>query len=113
MEARADVRQRYQDALDALAADLEQDYYVLAALVYGSAARGEAWERSDVDLEIVMRDGLEHLVPFRWLDVDGINVSADIIPRSQFKRAMDGGLASIPFLACSSLPGGAKGSAQQ
>jgi hypothetical protein len=92
MEARADVQQRYQDALEALAADLEQDYYVLAALVYGSVARGEAWERSDVDLEIVMRDGLERLAPFRWLDVDGINISANVVPRSQFKRAMDGAL---------------------
>jgi predicted nucleotidyltransferase len=92
METKADVQHRYQDALDALAADLEQDYYVLAALVYGSVARGEAWERSDVDLEIVMRDGLEHLARFRWLDVDGINISADIVPRSRFKRLMDGAL---------------------
>jgi len=61
MEAIADVRQRYQEALDALAADLEQDYYVLAAFVYGSVARGEAWERSDLDMMIVVRDGLERL----------------------------------------------------
>ena len=92
MEARADVRQRYQDALEALVADLEQDYYVLAALVYGSVARGEAWERSDVDLTIVMRDGLEHLAPYRWLDKDGINISANVVPRSQFKRMLDGAL---------------------
>jgi hypothetical protein len=64
----------------------------LAACVYGSVARGEAWERSDMDLTIVMRDGLERLVRFRWLDKDGINVSAEIIPRSEFKRALDGEL---------------------
>ena len=92
MEARADVRQRYQDALEALVADLEQDYYVLAALVYGSVARGEAWERSDVDLTIIMRDGLERLAPYRWLDKDGINISANVVPRSQFKRMLDGAL---------------------
>ena len=78
--------------LKARVQDLEQDYYVLAALVYGSVARGEAWERSDVDLTIVMRDGLDRLVPFRWLDKDGINVSASIFSRSQFKRSMDGAL---------------------
>jgi predicted nucleotidyltransferase len=92
MEARADVRLRYRDALEALVADLEQDYYVLAALVYGSVARGEAWERSDLDLTIVMRDGLERLAQFRWLDKDGINISANVVPRSQFKRMLDGAL---------------------
>jgi len=92
MEARAAVRQRYQEALDALAADLEQDYYVLAAFVYGSVARGEAWERSDIDVMIVVRDGLERLAEHRWLDVDGINVSAEIMPRGRFKRGLDGGL---------------------
>ena len=92
MEARADVQRRYQDALEALVADLEQDYYVLAAFVYGSVARGEEWERSDVDLAIVMRDGLERLEPYRWLDKDGINVSANLVPRSEFKRSMDGAL---------------------
>jgi polymorphic toxin system nucleotidyltransferase-like protein len=92
MESRDSVQQRFQAALDAIVSRLEQDLYVLAAVVYGSVARGEAWERSDMDMEIIIRDGLERVAPYRWLDQDGINVSASVIPRSQFKRAMDGAL---------------------
>ncbi len=92
MEDRETVRRRFQDALDALVSELEKDLYVLAAIVYGSVARGEAWERSDVDLTIVIRDGLERVPPYRWLDQDGINVSAWIVPRSRFRRVMDGAL---------------------
>jgi hypothetical protein len=84
------VQQRFQAALDALVAKLEQDYYTLAAVVYGSVARGEAWEKSDIDLTVILRDGLERVPGHRWLDEDGIHISASIVSRSRFKRMMDG-----------------------
>lgn len=91
----ADVQARFQAALDALVTKLEADYYVLAAIVYGSLARGEAWVKSDIDLEIIVRDGTlrgrGHPSHY-WLSEDGINISADVIPRSEFKRYLDGAL---------------------
>jgi hypothetical protein len=90
-----DVQARYQAALDGLVAKLEQDYYVLAAVLYGSLARGEAWEKSDIDLDIIVRDGALRATGrtlYYWLTEDGINISAEVIPRSWFKRYMDGSL---------------------
>ena len=92
MEPQDDVQRRFQAALDTLVTKLEQDYYVLAALVYGSVARGEAWEKSDIDLTIILRDGQERVAPYRWLDEEGINISASVVSRSRFKRTMDGAL---------------------
>jgi len=88
----SEVKQRYQRALDSLVASLEQDFYVLAAVVYGSVARGEPWERSDIDIEIIMRDDLGWEFRSLWLVVDGINISASLVSRNRFKRLIEGAL---------------------
>ena len=59
LQSKREVQERYQAALDSLVTKLKQDYYVLAAVLYGSLARGEAWEKSDIDLTIIQRDGLK------------------------------------------------------
>jgi hypothetical protein len=92
MQSQSNVQERYQAALDGLVAKLKQDRYVLAAVVYGSLARGEAWEKSDIDLEIILRDGLERENGFYWLVEDGINISASIVSRNRFKRLLEGAL---------------------
>jgi predicted nucleotidyltransferase len=88
-----EVRQRYQGALNTFIARLEKDYYVVAVVLYGSLARGEAWEHSDIDLFIILRDGVEHGVNNHvWLVEDGINIYADVMPRSQLKQMLEGTL---------------------
>jgi hypothetical protein len=79
-------------ALESLVNKLRQDRYILAAILYGSLARGEAWEKSDIDLTIIQQDGLDREVQNLWLVEDGINISATVISRSRFKRQMDGAL---------------------
>lgn len=86
------VQTRFQGVLDRLCAHLEEDYYVLAAVLYGSLARGEAWERSDIDLVIVLRDGHERESGYHTLVDDDINISAEVVTRNAFKRGLDGAL---------------------
>ena len=90
MEHQTNVQQRYQAALDTLVTKLKQDRYVLAAVLYGSLVRGEAWEKSDIDLNIILRDGLERKAQYYWLVEDGINISASVVSRNRFKRTMEG-----------------------
>jgi len=86
------ARKRYQAALDSLVTKLKEDYYVLAAVLYGSLARGDAWEKSDIDITIIQRDGLKRENQYYWLVEDGINISASVVSRSRFKRIMEGAL---------------------
>jgi len=59
MQPQPQVVERYMAALDRLVDRLQDDFYVLAAVLYGPLARGEAWERSDIDLVVVTRqDGI-------------------------------------------------------
>ena len=59
MQSYSNIIDRYSAALDRVVEQLQADYYVLAAVLYGSLARGDAWERSYIDLMIVLRDGQE------------------------------------------------------
>jgi hypothetical protein len=52
-------------------------------------ARGEAWEKSDIDLMIIMSDGEDRGPTSRWLTEDGVNISAYITTRAKFKRGME------------------------
>ncbi len=92
MQVQAQVVERYQAALAELASRLEEDYYVLAVVLYGSVARGEPWERSDIDLFIVLRDGQEREARHIWIVEDDINISADVLTRAQFRKALEGTL---------------------
>jgi predicted nucleotidyltransferase len=86
------VLQRYQRALDVVVAQLQEDYYVLAAVLYGSLARGDAWEKSDIDLTVVLRDGQERASRELWITVDEISIFAILVTRQNFKRYLDGEL---------------------
>src|SRR5512142_3224068 len=92
MQVQAEVRERFQAALDRLAVRLEEDYYVLAAVLYGSVARGEPWERSDIDLNVILRDGQERETRHLWVVEDDINISIDLMTRNEFRRALEGSL---------------------
>jgi hypothetical protein len=92
MQSQAEVQERYWAALNALVDKLKRDRYVLAAALCGSLVRGEAWERSDIDLFIIQQDKLGRETRSCWLTEDGVNIWTEILPRSHFKRMMEGAL---------------------
>ena len=73
---------------------LKQDRNVLAAILFGSLVRGEAWEKSDIDLVAVLRDGVERECSGYWLLENGVSIWLETVPRNQLKqeyeRAMPG-----------------------
>ena len=49
-----DMRQRYEAALERLIAQVKQDATILAAVLLGSLSHDVVWEKSDIDLVLVM-----------------------------------------------------------
>jgi len=93
METSEATLERYWTAVNTLSAKLEADYYVLAAVVYGSLVRGEPWEKSDIDMMVILRDDPQNRAQGHvWMSADGINVSAELFTRNIFKRALEGAL---------------------
>ena len=81
--------QRHQVALDMLVEKLRQDRYVLAAILFGSLVRGEAWEKSDIDLVAVLRDGVERERRGYWLQENGVSIWLETVPRNQLKQQFE------------------------
>jgi hypothetical protein len=86
------TRQRFAAALDALVEQVKADHSVLAALLCGSLSHDTVWAKSDIDLVLVTID--DRKVPQDGLSLyaDGVNVHAMLVPRTEFRRMVDGSL---------------------
>ncbi|MBT4501409.1 MAG: nucleotidyltransferase domain-containing protein [Gemmatimonadetes bacterium] len=84
-----EIQDRYQKALDDLVAKVEQDRNVLAAILFGSMSYDQVWERSDIDLWLIMRDGKRKYSDC-CLSENGVIIHAQLMPRNEFKRRLEG-----------------------
>jgi hypothetical protein len=97
---------RFQSGLNRLIERLADDRYVLAVVLVGSLSTETIWKRESLWLWIIEADGVTRRLPsdgndervFRILVEDGINVHAEVIPRSRFKQMVEG--ASRTAFSC-------------
>ena len=88
--ARDPVHEQFTAALDGLVAQVQQDRSILAAIVCGSLSHDKVWSKSDIDLVLVTID--DRLVPAGDMPLyaDGVNVHAMLLPRTTFRRMVEG-----------------------
>ncbi len=97
---------RFEAALNQLIERIEKDRYVLAIVLVGSLSTETIWERESLGLWIIEADGVSRRLPsdgsdervFRILVESGINIHAEVIPRSRFKKMVEG--ASRTAFSC-------------
>lgn len=83
------MRERYERAVESLLEKLKDDRLVLAAILCGSLAHDEVWEKSDIDLTLVVSDDLKEQRGYVLVE-DDINVHAWLVSRSRFKALVHG-----------------------
>jgi hypothetical protein len=89
---------RFEAALNQLIERLAEDRYVLAAVLVGSLSEETIWDRESLGLWIIEADGVTRRLRsdgnderiFRILVENGINIHAEVIPRSRFKQMVEG-----------------------
>lgn len=89
---------RFQAALGRFVERVAEDRYVLAVVLVGSLSEETVWARESLDLWIIEADGVSRRLrsdgdderTFRTLVEDGIDIHAELIPRSRFKRMVEG-----------------------
>lgn len=89
---------RFQQALDHLIVRITEDRYVLAVVLVGSLSEATIWRRESLRLWIIEADGVSRRLRsdgnderiFRILVEDGLNIHAEVIPRSRFKQMVEG-----------------------
>ena len=85
-----EIQKRYESALASLIEKIEKDRTVLAAILFGSLSYDEVWKNSDIDMWIIMEDGQKK--GSVTLCENDVNIHAQLIPRSTFKRRIEGDL---------------------
>lgn len=93
------LRDRFTAALDALVERLKRDRSILAALLCGSLAHDRVWERSDIDLALVTIDDASVAPGSMSLNADGVNVHAFLMPRTGFRKLVEGEVQNSFFHA--------------
>jgi hypothetical protein len=82
--------QRFRAALDELIAQVQKDRSILAAILCGSLSHDTVWDKSDIDLVLVTKDGGKPSDEGLALYAGGINVHAIMMERTQFRKAVEG-----------------------
>src|SRR4051812_12454183 len=97
---------RFETALNQFIDRISGDRYVLAVVLVGSLSKETIWARETLGLWIIEADGVTRRLPsdgneeriFRILAENGINIHAEVIPRSRFKQMVEG--ASRTAFSC-------------
>ena len=97
---------RFEAALKQFVARITEDRYVLAVVLVGSLRPETIWQREALALWIIEADGVTRRLLsdgdderiFRIFVENGINIHAELIPRSRFKKMVEG--ASRTAFSC-------------
>ena len=91
MESQAAVEKRYHDALDSLVTKVEKDRNIIAAILCGSMSYDQVWDKSDIDLLLIQREGKGDPRGYTLTEND-VNIHAEVVPRSQLRRWQEAAL---------------------
>jgi len=97
---------RFETALRQFVERVAEDRNVLAVVLVGSLRSETIWRRESLALWVIEADGVSRRLPsdgtnervYRILVENGINVHAEVIPRSRFKQMVEG--ASRTAFSC-------------
>jgi uncharacterized protein len=88
-----DMTKRFQAAADSFVDKIKTDPNIIAVIICGSLAYDQVWEKSDIDMTIVIRDQVIKNDSYCIVE-DDITINVSIVARSNFKRfleSMNGG----------------------
>jgi hypothetical protein len=105
-EKDAEKLARFEAALQQFVERIAQDRYLLAIVLVGSLRAETIWQRESLALWIIETDGVSRRLLsdgnderiFRTLVENGVNIHAEVIPRSRFKKMVEG--ASRTAFSC-------------
>ena len=94
-----DTKQHFLEALDDFIEKVKEDRNILAVILFGSLSYDTVWKKSDIDLILISKDmkavgrNAEQRDEFALTERD-VNIHAMLLPRSRFKKMIEGSLDS-------------------
>ena len=91
-------KQQFEEALNLFITRIEKDRNILAAVLVGSISDDTIWWKESIHLWLIETDGVTKRLKFdgenedisRILVEEGINLHVDLIPRSRFRKMVEG-----------------------
>ncbi|GFZ32933.1 hypothetical protein CSC2_34590 [Clostridium zeae] len=84
----SELRDRYNAAVNSFVSKVKDDPNVVAVIVCGSVAYDVVWEKSDIDMTLVVRDQTIKNTSYCIVE-DGITINVELMLRSSFKRSLE------------------------
>jgi hypothetical protein len=91
------VHHTFTAALDTLVEQIKEDRSILAVVLCGSLSHDTVWAKSDIDLVLVTIDDRKLDAADVALNADGINVHAFLMPRTEFRKTVEGSVNNSFF----------------
>jgi len=90
------IKERYNLALESFTERLKRDKYIISLMLCGSLSYDEVWEKSDIDVIIILSDEKK---PFqiKSLIENDIIINAFIYSRNEFRRVYESSVRSDMF----------------
>lgn len=87
-QEQAEITLRYQQAAESFVNKMKGDPNVVAVIVSGSLAYDQVWEKSDIDMTLVVRDQVIKNSSYCIVE-DDITINVYLVVRSSFKRYLE------------------------
>ncbi len=84
-----DIHARIHNALDSLTDLLEQDWYILAAILTDNLAEDNIWEKTAIHITLILRDGTRFKQKGCQLIEDDIPFHVQLYTRSEYRKLLD------------------------
>ena len=88
----ADIHARIHQALDSLTDILEEDMYILAAILTSNLAEDNVWEKTTPYITLILSDGTKFKRKEYQLIEDGIPFRVQLYTRGDYRKLLDGTL---------------------
>ena len=89
---KGDVHAQIHRVVENLTDTLEQDMYVLAAILTCNLTEGNVWEKTTVHITLILRDGTKFKRKQYQLIEEGVPIRVQLYTRSAYKKMLDGTL---------------------
>ena len=86
---KADTHARIQSALESITDTLEQDRYILAAILTSNLAEDNVWEKTTVQITLILRDATKFKQRQFQLIEEGIPIRVRLYTRGDYRKLLD------------------------
>ena len=86
---KSDIHTQIQNAVESITDTLEQDRYILAAILTSNLAENNVWEKTTVQITLILRDGTKFKQRQYQLIEEGIPIRVQLYTRSNYRKLLD------------------------